>query len=64
MLKWKPGPKPEDGVWAKYWYENVHRSIGFEPFKEKETEMPLHLEKIYLESKPYYDFLYQHSLKA
>jgi len=64
MLKWEAGPKKEDGVWAKYWYENVHRSTGFEPFKEKETEMPLHLEKIYLESKPYYDFLYQHSLKA
>lgn len=64
MLKWEAGPKKEDGVWAKYWYENVHRSTGFEPFKEKETEMPLHLEKIYLDSKPYYDFLYSHSLKA
>ena len=64
MLKWEAGPKKEDGVWAKYWYENVHRSTGFEPFKETETEMPVHLEKIYLESKPYYDFLFQHSLKA
>ena len=64
MLQWKAGPKKEDGVWAKYWYENVHRSEGFEPFKEKEAEMPLRLEKIYLESKHYYDFLYGHSLKA
>jgi hypothetical protein len=64
MLKWKAGPKQEDGVWAKYWYENVHRSAGFEPIKEKETQMSSHLEKIYIESKPYYDFLYHHSLKA
>jgi hypothetical protein len=64
VLKWEAGPKKEDGVWAKYWYENVHRSTGFEPFKENETEMPLHLEKIYFESKPYYDFLYSHSLIA
>ena len=64
MLKWKAGPKKEDGVWAKYWYENIHRSTGFEPFKEKQTEISLHLEKIYLESKPYYDFLFQHTLKA
>lgn len=29
MLSWPAGPKPEDGVWAKHWYENVHRSTGF-----------------------------------
>lgn len=64
MLKWQAGPKKEDGVWAKYWYENVHHSTGFEPFKEKQTELSEHLEKVYLESKPYYDFLFSHSLKA
>ncbi len=36
MLHWKPGPKPEDGVWADIWYENVHRSTGFEsPYSQK-----------------------------
>ena len=29
MLKWKEGGIKEDGIWAKYWYENVHRSTGF-----------------------------------
>lgn len=29
VLSWPAGPKPEDGVWAKYWYDNVHRSTGF-----------------------------------
>ena len=23
MLKWEPGPRPEDGVWASYWYKNT-----------------------------------------
>ena len=64
MLKWQAGPKAEDGVWAKYWYDNVHRSTGFQPFQEKETNLPEHLEKIFLESKPFYDFLYSHSIKA
>lgn len=64
MLKWKAGPKPEDGVWAKYWYDNVHLSTGFQPFREKKTNLPEHLEKIFLESKPFYDFLYSHSIKA
>jgi hypothetical protein len=29
MLSWEPGPKPEDGVWAKHWYKNTHESSGF-----------------------------------
>lgn len=29
MLAWPEGPKPYDGVWAPYWYHNVHRSRGF-----------------------------------
>ena len=29
MLQWEPGPRPEDGVWAKYWYHHVHLSTGF-----------------------------------
>ena len=30
MMKWVPGPRPEDGPWAKYWYAGVHRSSGWE----------------------------------
>tara|TARA_B100000683_G_scaffold135799_1_gene132590 strand:+ start:164 stop:889 length:726 start_codon:yes stop_codon:yes gene_type:complete len=29
MLSWDRGGIKEDGVWAKYWYENVHKSQGF-----------------------------------
>ena len=29
MLNWDRGGIKEDGVWAKYWYENVHKSEGF-----------------------------------
>ena len=29
MLSWDRGGIKEDGVWAKYWYENVHNSQGF-----------------------------------
>ena len=31
MLRWTPGPRPEDGVWAKHWYAGVHASSGWEP---------------------------------
>jgi hypothetical protein len=33
MLEWEPGPRPEDGVWAQWWYSNVHRSVGFQPWR-------------------------------
>lgn len=35
MLAWPAGPKPEDGVWAPYWYKNVHASTGFSPYTPK-----------------------------
>lgn len=62
MLSWKAGARKEDGIWAKHWYNNVHRSTGFTPFEKEDRELPIHLEKIYADAKPYYDFLYQKSL--
>ena len=43
MLNWQAGPRPEDGIWAKYWYHNVHKSTGFQPYKPKEGEFPKEL---------------------
>jgi hypothetical protein len=31
MLRWPPGPRSTDGIWARHWYERVERSSGFEP---------------------------------
>ncbi len=28
MLSWPAGPKPYDGVWAPYWYENTWKGTG------------------------------------
>ncbi|MGH1488897.1 MAG: sulfotransferase family protein [Acidimicrobiales bacterium] len=39
MLSWPAGPKPEDGVWAQYWYDAVHRSTGWSPWQAKEDEL-------------------------
>ena len=46
MLHWEAGPRPEDGVWAKYWYANVHKSTGFQPYRETPLELPPHLEAV------------------
>ena len=29
MLSWEPGLRPEDGVWAPHWYDQVATSTGF-----------------------------------
>ena len=57
MLKWKPSKRPEDGIWAKYWYENVHKSSGFSEYKPKTASFPKHLEPLLKECLPYYNEL-------
>jgi hypothetical protein len=57
MLTWEAGPKPYDGVWAPYWYGNVHRSTRFEKQNSSSRELPSHLTKLYEEAAPYYDKL-------
>jgi len=64
MLHWPAGPKKEDGVWAKHWYDNVHKSTGFEKQQTSNRALPGYLEQLYNESKIYYDELFQHSIKA
>ncbi|WP_367389957.1 hypothetical protein [Lewinella sp. LCG006] len=62
MLTWPAGALPEDGVWAKYWYSNVHASTGFKPYQEKLIELPAHLEEIARECQPAYERLLREEL--
>jgi hypothetical protein len=64
MLSWPAGPRPEDGVWAKYWYANVHRSTGFQPYEEKAIALPERLEALAAECRPYYEALLAETLRA
>jgi len=64
MLHWPAGPKPEDGVWARYWYESVHESTGFLPYRPKRDPFPESLRPLLEECQPYYDRLAQYAIKA
>ena len=64
MLRWKPGPRPEDGVWARYWYQEVHRSTGFKPYEQQEILLPPHLQAVAEELMPYYEPLSKLAIKA
>ena len=44
MLRWERGPKNEDGIWAKYWYDNVHDSTSFIPYKKKSIHLNKNLD--------------------
>jgi hypothetical protein len=58
MLTWPKGGIIEDGVWAKYWYKNVHNSTGFkERNSHEETPLPVKYNSLYKEASFYYEAL-------
>lgn len=64
MLGWPSGPRPEDGVWAPYWYGNVHRSRGFKPWRPPSSPFPDSLRDLLDECRPYYQQLFASALRA
>lgn len=63
MLSWKSGPKKEDGIWAKYWYENVHKSTGFGVQVNSDSELPDNLLPLYEECRSIYNKLFGNSIR-
>ena len=65
MLSWPPGPRPTDGVWARYWYDSVWRSTRFGPYRPTLTGagLPAELEQLAARCQPYYDELAAHRLR-
>jgi len=62
MLSWPEGPKPEDGVWAKHWYKNVHASSTFAPYTPKTAPFPGHLKPLLEVCTPPYAKLLPYAL--
>lgn len=63
MLSWKPGPRPDDGIWAPHWYHSVHQSTGFGRYRSK-PEFPEHLKSLLAECEPWYDKLYARAIRT
>ena len=64
MLNWEAGPRNEDGVWAKYWYNSVHKSTGFKKWESNETTLKPHLLPLYEKALPLYNELFENAIKA
>lgn len=64
MLHWPIGSRKEDGVWAKYWYKNVHQSTGFVQQETSNRAFPEDLLPLLQKAQKYYDLLCKHSIKS
>jgi len=62
MLSWPPGLRYTDGIWAKYWYDEVARSTSFQPYRPKNEPVPDRLREIYERCRECYERLYEHRL--
>jgi hypothetical protein len=62
MLSWPAGLRETDGIWAKYWYEEVARSTSFQPYKPRNGTIPDHLREIHERCRECYEQLRQHRL--
>ena len=62
MLSWPPGLRETDGIWAKYWYDEVARSTSFQPYKRREGNVPDRLREVYEQCRECYEQLRQHRL--
>lgn len=63
MLCWPPGIRDTDGIWAKYWYDEVARSTSFAPYVERSHEVPERFRKIHERCRECYEQLYVNRLK-
>ncbi len=63
MLTWQAGARPEDGVWAPYWYQALHQTTGFSAYVAKEA-FPQKLETLLAECRPWYEKLFANAIRS
>jgi len=62
MLRWKPGLRETDGVWAEHWYGSVEHSAGFQPYRPARRAVPDRLRGLLDEARGIYRSLHDHRL--
>ena len=62
MLSWPPGLRDTDGVWAKYWYNEVAISTTFQPYRPKSEVVPARLREVHEHCRESYERLHQYRL--
>jgi hypothetical protein len=62
MLRWPPGPRDSDGVWAPHWYAAVWRSTGFEPWRPRQPALDVAGQHVADACRPAYETLLTHAM--
>lgn len=57
MLRWEPGRRATDGVWASHWYERVEESTGFEAIEDASPPAGAVPGDVLAACQPFYDRL-------
>ena len=63
MLSWSKGVRDTDGIWAKYWYDNVINSTGFNTYTEKNEVIRDEYLQLYEDCLKIYEKLSRHKIK-
>ena len=62
MLRWEPGIRETDGVWAAHWYDAVARSTGFGPPDYRPVHLVDEARRVADHCRPFYERLAAHRL--
>lgn len=62
MLRWAPGPRPTDGVWAPHWYGRVLASTGFETMEGPLPALAGEGARVAAACRPHYEAMAAHRL--
>jgi hypothetical protein len=57
MLHWPAGPRAEDGVWARHWYNAVHQRTGFAGAEGDLPELAGEAAQLCDDAMPFYEKL-------
>ena len=63
MLKWRPGPRETDGIWAKHWYAKVYQTTEFGTYQPPSEANPTAFQPLVDQCRPLYEYLHQHRLR-
>jgi hypothetical protein len=64
MLSWAAVPHPADGIWGKYWYDQLWSSTAFNPYVKKKVTVPSELSAMVEQCMPLYEELFQARITA
>ena len=63
MLRWEPGIRETDGIWASHWYDAVAASTGFGPPDEEPVELDDAAQRVADHCRPFYERLAENRIR-